>query len=47
MAYTRAVLDAVPGREAIHARLAELLRIGDIGVPRIAGKYYFYTRRDG
>ena len=47
MAYTRGVLDAVPAREAIHARLAELLRIGDVGVPRIAGKYYFYTRRDG
>ena len=47
MAYTRAVLDPVAGREEIHARLAELLRIGEIGVPRIAGKYYFYTRRDG
>ncbi|MGD0269965.1 MAG: S9 family peptidase, partial [Candidatus Sulfotelmatobacter sp.] len=41
MAYTRGVLDAVPGRAGIHARLAELLRIGEIGVPRIAGKYYF------
>ena len=47
MAYTRAVLDPLPGREAIHKRLTELLRIGDIGVPRIGGKYYFYTRRDG
>ncbi len=47
MAYTRAVLDPLPGREAIHTRLTELLRIGDIGVPRIGGKYYFYTRRDG
>jgi prolyl oligopeptidase len=47
MAYTRAVLDPLPGREAIHARLSSLLHIGDIGVPRIGGKYYFYTRRDG
>jgi prolyl oligopeptidase len=47
MAYTRSVLDPLPGREAIHARLTELLRIGEIGVPRIGGKYYFYTRRDG
>src|ERR1700674_1549551 len=47
MAYTRAVLDPLPGREAIHTRLSELLRIGDIGVPRIGGKFYFYTRRDG
>src|SRR5258706_1652292 len=47
MAYTRRVLDPLPGREAIHKRLTELLRIGDIGVPKIGGKYYFYTRRDG
>jgi prolyl oligopeptidase len=47
MAYTRSVLDPLPGREAVHARLTELLRIGDIGVPRIGGKYYFCTRRDG
>jgi prolyl oligopeptidase len=47
MAYTRALLDPLPGREAIHARLSELLRSGEIGVPRIGGKYYFYTRRDG
>src|SRR5258706_4313547 len=47
MAYTRGVLDPLPGREAIHKRLSELLHIGDIGVPKIGGKYYFYTRRDG
>src|SRR5258706_6714479 len=47
MAYTRGVLDPLPGREAIHKRLWELLHIGDIGVPKIGGKYYFYTRRDG
>jgi prolyl oligopeptidase len=47
MAYTRGVLDPLPGREAIHTRLTALLHIGDIGVPRIGGKYYFYTRRDG
>src|SRR5580658_3398422 len=47
MAYTRSVLDPLGGRDAIHKRLTELLHIGDIGVPRIAGKYHFYTRRDG
>ncbi len=47
MAYTRSVLDPLPGREAIHKRLTELLGIGSIGVPRIAGRYYFYTRREG
>jgi prolyl oligopeptidase len=47
MAYTRALLDPLPGRDAIHKRLTELLSMGDIGVPRIGGKYYFYTRREG
>ena len=47
MAYTRSVLDPLPGRDLIHKRLTELLGIGDIGVPRIGGKFYFYTRRDG
>ncbi len=47
MAYTRGVLDPLPGRDAIHKRLTQLLSIGSIGVPRIAGKYYFYARRVG
>jgi prolyl oligopeptidase len=47
MAYTRSLLDPLPGREAIHKRLTELLSIGNIGVPQIGGKYYFYTRREG
>ena len=47
MAYTRTVLDPLPGRDAIHKRLAELLSVGSIGVPRMAGKYYFYTRKAG
>ena len=45
-AYTRAVLDPLPGREKIHARLAELLAIGTLNPPQPAGKFYFYTRRD-
>jgi prolyl oligopeptidase len=47
MAYTRGVLDPLPGRDAIHKRLTELLSIGSIRVPQIGGKYYFYTRREG
>jgi len=45
--YTRAVLDPLPGRAAIHKRLAGLLSIGNITPPQIAGKYYFYTKREG
>jgi prolyl oligopeptidase len=47
MRYTRAVLDPLPGRDAIHQRLTELLSIGNVTAPQIAGKYYFYTRREG
>ncbi len=47
MAYTRALLDPLPGREAIRKRLTELLSIGSITPPVIAGKHYFYTRREG
>jgi prolyl oligopeptidase len=46
-AYTRSVLDPLPGRDAINKRLTELLTIGNIGVPEIAGKHYFYTKREG
>ena len=47
MSYTRGVLDPLPGRDAIRKRLTELLSIGSIGVPQIAGRFYFYTRREG
>ena len=47
MAYTRSVLDPLPGREKIHQRLSELLTIGNITAPQPGGPYYFYTRREG
>jgi prolyl oligopeptidase len=46
-AYTRSILDPLPGRAAIQKRLTELLSIGNISQPEIGGKYYFYTRREG
>ena len=46
-AWTRSLLDQVPGREAIRARLEELLSIGVLGAPQIGGSYYFYTKREG
>ncbi len=46
LAYTRGVLDPLPGREQLHKRLGELLSIGTISASRIGGKYYFYTRRE-
>jgi prolyl oligopeptidase len=47
LAYTRGLLDPLPGRNKIEHRLTELVSIGTIGTPQIGGKYYFYTRREG
>jgi prolyl oligopeptidase len=47
LAYTRSVLDTLPGRPQIEKRLEQLLTIGNISVPQLGGKYYFYTRREG
>ena len=47
MAYTHSVLDRLPGREASHARLTQLLSIGSVTPPMIAGRHYFYTKREG
>ncbi|HTT19046.1 MAG TPA: prolyl oligopeptidase family serine peptidase [Candidatus Sulfotelmatobacter sp.] len=47
MAYTRSLLDPLPGRDAIHKRLTELLSIGSITPPMMAGRHYFYTKREG
>jgi prolyl oligopeptidase len=46
-AYTRAILDRLPGRAAIEKKLTELLSIGNVTPPIIAGRYYFYTKREG
>jgi prolyl oligopeptidase len=46
-AYARALLDARPGRQALRARLADLLSIGSIDPPEVRAGLYFYTRRDG
>jgi len=46
LAYTRSLLDPLPGRDKINARLTQLLSIGSIGIPQPGGEYYFYIRRD-
>ncbi|HWC17145.1 MAG TPA: prolyl oligopeptidase family serine peptidase [Terriglobales bacterium] len=46
-AWTRSLLDRVPGSDQIRARLEELLSIGVLSAPQIGGKYYFYTKREG
>ncbi len=46
-AYTRAVLDPLPGRDKIHQRLGKLLEIGRISAATPAEGRYFYTKRQG
>lgn len=46
-AYTKTILDKLPGREKIHDRLAALLETGSLGTPAVAKGRYFYTRREG
>jgi len=46
-AHTRAVLDRLPGRERLEARLRELLGAGEIGSPSLRGERAFFLRREG
>ena len=46
-AYTRSVLDALPGRQALESRLRELMEVPTITTPGMYGKRYFYARREG
>ncbi len=46
-AYTRNLLDQIPGRDRIQQRLTALLSIGALSAPRPRGDRYFYMRREG
>jgi len=46
-AYTRSVLDALPGRAELEARIRELMEVGSVSAPRMALNRYFYTKREG
>jgi prolyl oligopeptidase len=46
-AYTRTILDGLPGRKALEDRLRPLLEIGSVTRPEIRGGRYFFTRREG
>jgi prolyl oligopeptidase len=43
--YTQAVVGALPGRDAIHKRLEQLLKIDTIGIPTARGDRYFFSKR--
>ncbi len=44
-AYTQSVLGELPGREALEARLAELMKLEVVGLPVERGGVYFYPKR--
>ncbi|MDQ2827106.1 MAG: prolyl oligopeptidase family serine peptidase, partial [Actinomycetota bacterium] len=46
-ARTRAVLDALPERAALRGRLLELLQVGMVGSPSVAGGRVFTLEREG
>ncbi|MGE0713413.1 MAG: prolyl oligopeptidase family protein [Planctomycetota bacterium] len=46
-AHTRAVLDALPGRKQVEARLAELMQLGWVGAPTMRGRLLFNRERKG
>jgi prolyl oligopeptidase len=46
-AYTRSVLENIPGREELRRRVEQRLTIGRVASPRIGEKNYFYERRNG
>jgi prolyl oligopeptidase len=47
LAYTRSILDKLPGRDQLHSHLEQLLQIGNLGATEVGGAYYFHTRREG
>ncbi|MEZ6319120.1 MAG: prolyl oligopeptidase family serine peptidase [Phycisphaerales bacterium] len=46
-AYTRSVLDNLPGRRALEERLRELMEVPSIGAPTAYGNRYFHRERKG
>lgn len=46
-AYTRSVLDNLPGRKELEAKLRPLMEVGSVSTPAIRGSRYFFSRREG
>jgi prolyl oligopeptidase len=46
-AHTRAVLDGLPGRQALEERLRPLMEIGTVTKPIERGGRYFFSKREG
>ena len=46
-AYTRSILDALPGRHALEDRLRPLMEVGAVSAPAMRGRRYFFSKREG
>lgn len=46
-AYTREVLDQIPGRDVLTERMTPLMEIGSVGLPEVRGQLHFYSERSG
>ncbi len=46
-AYTRSVLDNLPGRKALEEQLRPLMEVGSVSKPMVRGERYFFSRREG
>lgn len=46
-AFTRSIMDKLPGRKALEARIKPLLETGAFSLPTMAGERVFYFRRSG
>lgn len=46
-AYTRNILDNLPGRKELEEKLRPLMEVGSISAPTMRGNRYFYTKREG
>ncbi|HYE61358.1 MAG TPA: prolyl oligopeptidase family serine peptidase [Phycisphaerales bacterium] len=46
-AYTRSVLDNLPGRAELIAKLTPLMEVGSVSAPDMKGNRYFYFKREG
>ncbi|HEY8020737.1 MAG TPA: prolyl oligopeptidase family serine peptidase, partial [Thermoanaerobaculia bacterium] len=46
-AYTRSILDHLPGRKELEAKLRPLMQVGSVSLPFLRGDLYFYSQREG
>ncbi len=46
-AYTRSILDNLPGRAELESKMRPLMEIGSVSSPTMRGSKYFYSRREG